>query len=515
MTQPTKTLKTYEETQRIFENYKLDLLLDKLLAGQENTSKIYPLRTFQRSLLRIANQKELTFVIAPSQSGKSSAAAAFMLPLLFQENSFGAWYSNNEENAQKIKRLFVNYILGNPKVAKAIYQKDKTYTKAAGIGMPSITKVMRDRDEYLLIENTGTEFLAKAATVGALSGKSPNRLHLDEMAIWSPDKQAAMYNEGLARMGDTHGKILVTSTVHTPGRYEYKGNGSRSLRGNLFYAEWDRIFKNQQNNPNSRAAALSYTYHVSDNLAAKYADFEENMAENYLLKHYWGVPLIDETEALFAEDFKPLQHVKPEKELRQIVDEYETFCFSLDPGNDKAITIGSYSERHRRLIVWGCYTAGKEEPEPQFIGRVWKEANQRFPRAYQWLVTGDIAMHHKHSLSNYTTAQLLMEKTGNLPQVKSQGIDDGVGLIKRYMQTPESIYFCDEETKFLQFCLREKILYGKDKITGELTNKYPKDGVHDHAMDSFRYMCYNVTSIPPGEKDFLENIILPTHLRFR
>lgn len=515
MTQPIETNKSYQETQRLFENYKLDLLVDALLAGQEKTSKIYPLRIFQKSLLRIANSKELTFVIAPSQSGKSSAAAAFMLPLLFQEAAFGAWYSNNEENAQKIKRIFVNYILGNPKVSKAIYEKDKTYTRSAGIGMPTITKITRDRDEYILIENTQTEFLAKAATVGALSGKSPNRLHLDEMAIWSPEKQESMYNEGLARMGDTHGKILVTSTVHTPGRYEPKGNGGRTLRGNLFYAEWDRVFKYQQINPNSRSAALSYTYHVSDNLAAKYKDFEENMAENYLLKHYWGVPLIDETEAMFAEDFKPLAHVKSSKELQAMIDPYETFCLSLDPGNEKAITIGSYSERFRRIIIWGCYTAGREEPEPDFVARIWKESTQRFPRAYQWLITGDVAMTHKHSLSNYTTAQLLLEKTGIVPNVKPQKIDDGVGLIKRYLQTPNSIYFCDEETKMLQFCLREKILYGKDKTTGELTNNYPKDGVHDHPMDSFRYLCYNVTTIPPGEVDILSGIVLPKTLRFR
>jgi hypothetical protein len=511
--QPTETshLKNYQAVKELFSQFKLDVIIDKLLAGQENISRIYPLRGFQRALLRVANSKRITYCIAPSQSGKTSAAAAFMLPLLFQDDSLGAWYSNNEDNAQKLQDIFVRYILGNDKIAKALYKADPTYTKKAGIGMPTITQVGRRRDGVIRIENTGATFIAKAATVGSLSGKSPDRLHLDEMAIWSSDKQG-IYNEALARMGDTRGKILVTSTVDAPGRYEYAGD-RRVLKGNLFYAEFQRLWEQQQINPNCDTAALNFTYHVSENLLLSYHEIATAMPDNYLLKHYWGYPLKTEEGALFSEHFDPEKHVKTRQELLNMTTSNEVLVLSLDPGNDKAITVLSYDRDKGRIIIWETHTANKSKGEPEFIQEVWANARRNFHFATRWAVTGDIAMNHSHSNSQFTSEGLLREITRCNPILKRQTVHEGVELMKRYFTTPDSIFLCKEDTVMLQHCLSTAIVYGKDRDTGALVNNYPKDGVHDHTMDSCRYGCYNITSCPPGGSH-LPSLHLPSTIRF-
>jgi hypothetical protein len=431
-------------------------------------------------------------VAAPSQSGKSTTAIGFHIPNLFKPNGNSLIVTNSDDNAEELYNDFMTYILGNEAIEKKL-KKHIDKTPKTGLPYKLLTKVESKRGgEFIATTFTNSTFFFTTATESAVSGKSPDRLTLDEVAVWKYSVAKKVYNEALARIGQSHGKILSLSTVRTSGEALLKPDGDYELEGNIFYAQLRKILKLQAKGYLPNEAGLVYTYHVSEKL-------KETVAKNLMSKeaqkyHYWSIPMSDPKGLMFAGYFDRNKHLVLKEDAKNLVPTYrieDKWILSIDPGTKSAGVLAQHIADPCRFIVHEVYENKENETVYQFVKRIMYEISQDYPNLMHRLyVTGDVASNQ--SRGNDQTYRSQIEQATLKPMhVKGQRIEEGVELLKNYMISPSAFFIVAHNSKLIYAF--EKALRYKADANGVNLNVYEKDGIYDHLVDAMRYALYNAT----------------------
>lgn len=472
-------------------NINLDMFIEQSYEGQID-SPYNSLRRFQKQVLRVANVKSHTIVASPSQSGKSTVSLGFHIPNLFKPNGNSLIVTNSDDNAEELYNDFMTYILGNEAIEKKL---KKVIDKNPKSGLPYklLTKIeSRKSGEFIATTFTNSTFFFTTATESAVSGKSPDRLTLDEVAVWKQSVAKKVYNEAFGRIGQTHGKILSLSTVRTAGEAILKPDGDYELQGNIFYSMLRKILKRQAKEYLPDESALVYTYHVSERL--KSIVEKKLMSKEGQKYHYWSIPMSDPKALMFTEYFDRTKHLVMKEDVRNIVPTYrieDRWMLSIDPGTKSAGVLVQHIDDPCRFIVHEVYENLENETVYQFVKRIMGEIGREYPNIMHRLyITGDVASNQ--SRGNDQTYRSQIEQATLKPMhVKGQRIEEGVELIKNYMISPSSFYIVAHNSKLIYAF--EKALRYKTDSNGVNLNVYEKDGVYDHIVDAMRYALYNAT----------------------
>lgn len=469
----------------------LDMFIEQSYEGQMD-SPYNSLRNFQKQILRVANSKSHTIVAAPSQSGKSTVSLGFHIPNLFKPNGYSLIVTNSDNNAEELYNDFISYILGNESVEKKL-KKHIDKNPKSGLPYKLLTKVeSRKSGEFIATTFTNSSFFFTTATEGAVSGKSPDRLTLDEVAVWKHSVAQKVYNEAFGRIGQTHGKILSLSTVRTSGEALLKPDGDYQLEGNVFYAQLRRVLKLQAKGYLEHEAGLVYSYHVSERLKRIYEmDLMSKQSKKY---HYWSIPMSDPKGLMFAEYFDRSKHLVLKDNVGDLTPTYrieDKWILSIDPGTKSAGILAQYIADPCRFIVHNTYENKENETVYNFAKRIMYEIQQDYPNIMHRLqITGDVASNQ--SRGNDQTYRSQIEQATLKPMhTKGQRIEEGVELLKNFMVSPSAFFIVAHNSKLIYAF--EKALRYKADPNGINLNVYEKDGIYDHLVDAMRYALYNAT----------------------
>ena len=490
----------------------IDKFIEDLFQEQPH-SPFHTFRTFQKAVTRIANEMVHTMVAAPSQSGKSTATLAHILPVLFKPDGFGMVITNKDDNAKKMYDDFVKYVLGDEELQKDLHRHTQKVTLRRGIGISAITKLAAKKNgEFIMTTPLGARVMFSTATESAVAGKSPDRLTLDEVAVWPTNLARRIYAEALARIGQTHGQILSASTVRDDGNVILLPDGTHDLEGNLFFSQLCRIWHKQNSvEPGTKLheAALIYTLHASERLQ-KYV-FEMGaggMTRQALKYHYYSIPMADPESLMFAHAFKPADHQFDKKDIHQLVPVSSTSLYvaSFDPGKTGAavlmrIVTAPNGSPQVRVFVLKEWRTNLNETSFNFARRVFTDIETQHPEVFisnNFMLTGDVASSHRKG-NHDSYKEEIEQATGVYMFTRGQGIGEGCDLILMYLETPHA-FFIDHSCKNIINGFKKGVKMQKDPQTGAMINAYVKDGLYDHFFDAMRYGIHNGTRrLPPVE----------------
>lgn len=481
----------------------------ELLYEDDPKSPYHQFRKFQRQVVRVANQMTHTMVAAPSQSGKSTALLAFHIPTLFKKDGLSMIVTNSLDNAQELYEDFVKYILGDEKLQKDLHALSPNSRRKDGIGLKEFTKIKsKTSGKFIMTSPLGAQFWFLPATESALAGKSPDRITLDEVAIWQNSLARKIYNEAFARIGQTHGKILSVSTVREGGECVVLPDGQHELSGNLFFSQLRRIERLQKRLPPEKWTefALTYTYHASEKLKQLYPDSPlDKQGRKY---HYWSIPMENPDKLMFAPYFDRTRHVVTESDLERKVPETRTgntrWCLSFDVGIRSAAVMIQYLYNLSygppcKIIVWDVFRNEPEETVYDFAKRIYHYCRQKYPiEQSDFLLTGDIASGHRGQGIPYKAQ--IEAATGRTMMTKKQRIQEGCELMRNYMTEPTAFYILAHNSSLI-YALEKGLKHQTDTF-GLKVDAYVKDGIYDHETDAFRYGVVNVTygAIPQQQR---------------
>jgi len=450
------------------------------------------LRQHQATTLRLAHHRLETIVAAPSQSGKSTGNLGFLVPLLFKPGSTGIYITNSLVNVKEMYSRFVISILGDPEVTAQLQKIGVKDVRRRGLGIKALTTIgRRTTDQYIEIAATGVRFYFLPATPDAIAGKSPDRLILDEPPLYGELTQRHVYGEALARMGDTRGQMLETSTVRKPGDFAVLPNGEKSYSGCMFYGRLREFTEEQSLNPSPYRAALDFTYHCSENLRQSVPKM--SMATQQKKHHYWGIPMESDLMPIFdrfGED-NICEDLNWDTTLHYPSDRWALSC---DPGNTSAFVLMQLKQFPTpKIIVHLTWQTLKGEKFWDTCRRVSMDtARYMQDNVYKLALHADVASKHKHGNSANTYLQTLQSEFGKYPTVRMQGRASGVNLMKLYLDKPMAFMVARNNASHLVSAMK-KAIPEVDKETGSVLDTYVKDGVNDHILDATRYAISNET----------------------
>jgi hypothetical protein len=449
------------------------------------------LRRFQSLTLDVANQMQETIVCAPSQAGKSTISVAFNLPVLFKPNGLGMWVANSKDNAEQLMARFIAHILGDPKQAKELLKMGIQVIKS-GIDIPELITIGSKQGlESITISATQAEFISKVASVGAVAGKSPDRLVLDEVAKWQKKATDNIFSECQARTGDSKGQILIISTIEDDGEIETLPNGDMHVNGNLFTAYLEHYKHIQRTQPHIPVAALDFTYHANPNL--KETVPTKIMSTEKKKKHYWGFPMSSDALPLF-DMFNPDVHVIDPIPPHQIEHHnLDKWVFSIDPGNITAIALVQKQSHYKepRVIIHKTWEKTKKENYVEFLRECWVETTLILQQHLHKLdVVADIAANQKKHEADQTSEQKIRHVTNRTVHMHRISKESSTEHFMSFMEYPNCFKVTKDCPHLIKALKRAKPVLDE---FGEPTGIYEKDGKLDHIIDTCRYSVYHAT----------------------
>jgi Intein splicing domain len=446
------------------------------------------LRVMQKLILDVASQRSLTFVAAPSQSGKSTTSLGFIVPVLFIPNGLGMFVSNSEKNRDELMARFIVQILGDPKAVKALAQH-AIIEGAKGIDCPPIIEIegtLRSvkPPEEIRIAATGTRVIARIASVNATTGMSPDRLVLDEMATWSKKVASHIFAECLARVGNSEGKVLAMSTVRGEGKMELLPNGSMTVEGDTFYAYMKYLTAIQTTQ--RHVAALNFTYHASEKLLKTVP--LSVMTTEQKKHHYWGIPMESDLEPLFSM-FSYEKHTIPTCATREQLDvsHDDVWAFSVDPGSaTSAISlIQKKNTGAATFIIHRTWDKKKQEDFTTFLENAWYESVELLKeQSHKLQVIADVASRQRQGPGSTTFEQQIQHVTKRNVRSCYMDREESTRHMISYIEysTHKGVYFKVAQSchELLTALRRAKPLVDKD--TNQPMIVYAKDGKTDHCF---------------------------------
>lgn len=440
-----------------------------------------PLRPFQQAIIAATTLYRFIDVYAPSQAGKTQGAAALAAELMYEFPGCTVLIlSTNEKQARRV--------LG--------YVRNRYIKCHVDPELRELDPKGGDSGTQLILKESGSTTLALPHSMQALTGNPADFIILDEMARWDKEDPATLYAEAIARTGDTGGSIITISTFF--GESIPDPTHPQGFRGNYFHYKWNQSWQ-KNHDPRKESLALRFTYHVSPELVKNIGHLKreiEKQGPGYFEEHYCGVPRKMAGHAIFGSDFKPLIHIRPDKQIR-LNEAYPLFlCF--DPGYlGQAAVLGQVDLDFPRLVYLRSYFAQKKTLS-QFADSVLLKVMRDFP-GWELTYMMDPQSKQTDKQTGITDAAeleaLINRRTGQFPHVLmvKQGIEPGVRIMRSFMHRVGGFEISDHPECVM---LTEALQAGLVCIERNAVplDAYKKDGYYEHPGDAARYPAYALTS---------------------
>jgi hypothetical protein len=425
------------------------------------------------------------FVQAPSQAGKSTALAIFViLRAILQPNSNHIVVSATESSAEEFMRKLKEAIL--PKFIFTDVRRTEKTTDIYVFGY----KVRTTAQEVQFGHNSSIIRIIPNS-VRQLAGNDADTVILDEMARWDESSSHLLYAEAEARTGNTLGKILCVSTFLGSG--EHDNTKEYNFAGN-FYHYLHQSKYHQCNRPNqgrllkSTPIALSFTHSVSERLTATIRERTKNAVNRaYIKEHYFGIARKVAGTPVFQHHFDPKTHIATSDELLHRFSRKDAILVSIDPGNLSAAVIAQHNLDTNQLTVYHTTMTQNNETFPEFLTRVNNYVKQHF-QGFPVQPIMDIAGTQRSKYTGSNDLDIASEVFNAYPLAFAQQIRPGIDLVKMLLDKRNALKLSPSCTTLID-ALRTGIVYEDNPRTAEAA-VYKKDGFYDHIMDAFRYLVY-------------------------